>query len=163
MKRSNGRAARLFLCMIGVMLILVGGVFSWLMIRSYQHAKASREWPQVEAMVLRSVVDERVIKGYPREFRLNILFGYTYQDQEYTSDTISPRGAKWTKEVEVVGELAKQYSANSSHTAWVNPSQPDVAILEHDTKAAGYTVWFPAVIIIGGVGMIWGAFKREVA
>lgn len=161
MKPSNGRAGRLFLALIGVMLITVGGVFSWLMIRSYQNASESRQWAQTDALVLRSVIDERIFKGSPREFRLNVLYGYQYEGKEYTSDTISPRGAKWTKKADEVTALAKQYATNSSHTAWVNPEQPEEAILEHDTKAAGYTVWFPVVIIIGGVGMFWGAFKPE--
>ncbi|MBK1830907.1 DUF3592 domain-containing protein [Verrucomicrobiaceae bacterium R5-34] len=160
MNRSDGRAGRLFLCLIGLMLILVGGVFEWLMIRSYQHAKASREWPQVEALVLRSVIDERQINGSPREFRLNVLFGYSYQGEEFTSDRLSPRGTKWTKETEALEQLAEQYASGTTHTAWVNPEQPDAAIMVHDTKAAGYTLWFPALIIIGGGGMIWGAFKK---
>lgn len=159
MNRSEGRAGRVFLCLIGVSLILVGGVFSWLMMRSYQHAKASREWPQSEALVLRSVIDERVFKGSPREFRLNVLYGFTYEGEEYTSAKISPRGAKWTREAESVARLAEKYAVGTTHTAWINPEQPEMAILEHDTKAAGYTVWFPGVIIIGGAGMIWGALR----
>lgn len=141
------------------MLIAVGGVFSWLMIRSYMNASESRQWEQTDALVLRSVIDERIFKGSPREFRLNVLYGYQYEGVEYTSDSISPRGAKWTRKVDEVVELAKVYDTNSAHTAWVNPADPEEAILEHDTKAAGYTVWFPAVIAIGGVGMLWGAFK----
>lgn len=161
MKRSEGRAGRLFLCLIGVMLILVGGTFSWLMIRSYQNASESRKWAQTEALVLHAVIDERVFLGSPREFRLNVLYGYHYEGEEYTSDSISPRGAKWSKKADVVAKLAKKYAIGSEHTAWVNPEQPDVAILEHDTKAAGYTVWFPSVIAIGGLGMLWGAFKGK--
>ncbi len=157
---NSNLAAKLFLCMIGLMLMLAGGVFEWLMIRSYTHAKESREWPQVEAVILRSVIDERQIKGSPPEFRLNVLYGYSYNNEDLTSDHISPRGAKWTKVEASVGVLAEQYATGSSHTAWVNPDQLDIAILEHDTKAAGYTLWFPALIIIGGGGMIWGAFKR---
>ncbi len=161
MEEKNSKlAAKLFLCMIGLMLMLAGGVFEWLMIRSYLHAKESRNWPQVEAVILRSVIDERQIIGSPPEFRLNVLYGYSIESEDLTSDDISPRGAKWTKVAASVEELAKKYPAGSSHTAWVNPDQFDVAILEHDSKAAGYTVWFPALIIMGGGGMIWGAFKR---
>jgi len=159
MKSSDGRAARLFLCMIGAMLILIGGVFCWLMLRSYQQASESRAWPQSEALILRSVISERAIAGSPREYRLSVLFGYVYKGKEYTSEKISPRGAKWSRKIEPVTALAEEYKAGSTHTAWVNPEKPDAAILEHDTKAAGYTIWFPAVIIIGGMGMIWGAFK----
>jgi len=160
MNRSEGRAGRIFLCLIGLMLILIGGVFEWLMIRSYNHAKASREWPQAEALVLRSVIDERQFKGSPREFRLNVLFGYTYQGEELTSDKLSPRGAKWTKETDSLKPLAEKYAAGTAHTAWVNPDKPDAAILVHDTKAAGYTLWFPGLIIVGGGGMIWGALRK---
>ncbi len=71
-KRAGGRAGKLFLCLIGLMLILVGGVFEWLMVRSYQHAKASRAWPQVEAVVLESEKEERQILGSPREYRLHL-------------------------------------------------------------------------------------------
>ena len=128
-------AGKLFLCMIGAMLILAGGVFEWLMIRSYQHAKASREWPQVEAVMLRSVVAERQIKGSPKEYRLNVLFGYSFDGKDFTSDRLSPRGAKWSKKPEAVEKLAEDYPTGSNHTAWVNPENPDFAILEHDTKA----------------------------
>lgn len=160
MNRSDGRAGRIFLCLIGLMLILAGGAFEWLMIRSYEHAKASREWPQAKALVLRSEIDERQFKGSPREFRLNVLFGYTYQGEEHTSDKLSPRGAKWTKETESLELLAEKYGTGTTHTAWVNPDAPDAAILVHDTKAAGYTLWFPGIIIVGGGGMIWGALRK---
>ncbi|MBT8036789.1 MAG: DUF3592 domain-containing protein [Verrucomicrobiae bacterium] len=159
-KKEGHLAAKLFLCLIGLMLMLAGGVFEWLMLRSYMHAKASRDWPQVEAVVLRSVIDERQIHGSPREFRLNLLYGYRYENKDLTSDRISPRGAKWTKDVSAAKELAKEYPEGSFHTAWVQPDRADVAILKHDTKAAGYTLWFPALIIVGGGGMILGAWKR---
>lgn len=158
--KGSNLAGKLFLCMIGSMLIVIGGVFEWLMIRSYRHAKASREWPQVEAVILRSVVAERQFKGSPVEYRLDILFGYSFGGSDHTSDLLSPRGAKWSKKELVVEQLAEKYPAGSAHTAWVNPKNHEFAILKHDTKAAGYTIWFPAVIILGGAGMIWGAFRQ---
>ncbi len=160
MEEANSNAGRIFLCMIGLMLMLAGGVFEWLMVRSYLHAKATRDWPQVEAVVLRSVIDERQIKGSPAEFRLNILYGYRFENEDLTSDRMSPRGAKWSRELSSVKELAKEYPEGSYHTAWVNPDRSGVAILQHDSKAAGYTLWFPALIIVGGGGMIVGAWKK---
>lgn len=142
------------------MLLIVGGVFEWLMIRSYLHARESRSWSQVEAVVLRSEIEARQIMGYPQEVRFNILFKYNHEGQEITSERLSPRGSKWTKDEASVHQLAVDYQIGTVHTAWVNPDRPDKAILKHDTKAAGYTLWFPALIMIGGSGMIWGAFYR---
>lgn len=153
-------AGQLFLCFIGAALLLIGGVFGWLMLRSYNHAKASREWPQAEAVVLRSVIDERQIKGSPTEFRLNILYGYSYQGENLTSDRLTPRGAKWSKSSEAVAKLADEFPTGSEHMAWVNPEDTKFAILKHDTKAAGYSIWFPSLIMVGGAGMIWGALRK---
>ena len=165
MKRSekevNGRAGKMFLCLIGVMLLLAGGVFEWLMIRSYQHAKATREWPQAEALVLRSDREERQITGSPKESRLNVLYGYSFGGNEVSTNRFSPRGAKWTKDESAVIELQKTYPVGSTHVAWIDPRGPELAILKHDTKAAGYTLWFPALIMVGGAGMIWGAVRKK--
>lgn len=156
----TNRGGRLFLCMIGLMLITVGGAFEWLMWRSYQHAKESRSWPQVEATVLRSDIDERQIQGSPREYRLNLLYGYSYGGKEITTNQFSPRGPKWTKKEDNVAQLIQEYPVGSIQTAWVNPKRPEGAILTHDTKAAGYTLWFPALFILGGLGMIYGAMRK---
>lgn len=160
MEGTNSKAGKLFLCLIGLMLLGIGGVFEWLLVRSYLHAKESRAWPQVEGVVLRSEVDERHFQGSPKEFRLSILYGYSFEGEDLTSGRMSPRGTKWTKEEQVVLELAEKYPEGSSHTVWVNPKRPDQGILKHDTKAAGYTLWFPALFVIGGLGIIWGALKR---
>lgn len=94
MEETNSNAGKIFLCMIGLMLMFAGGVFEWLMFRSYMHAKETREWPQVEAVVLRSVIDERQIQGSPPEFRLSLLYGYTFKNEDLTSDQIAPPGCQ---------------------------------------------------------------------
>lgn len=160
-QKGSGRAGVLFLCMIGLMLVLIGGIFEWLMWRSYQQAKASRSWPQAEAVILHTRVDKRQIKGSPKEFRVNILYGYTFDAKNISSNRFSPRGSKWTKDESTAKELMKTYPVGTSHQVWVDPSSPGDGILKHDTKAAGYSLWFPAVIIVGGLGMVWGAIRSS--
>jgi hypothetical protein len=138
---------------------MMGVLFGWLLLRSYQNASATRDWADTEAVVLHSMVEQRQIKGSPIEYRLKLLYGYEYEGASFTSDKISPRGSKWSKDENAVAELAKNYSEQSVQTAWVNPSDPSIAILTHDTKAAGYTIWFPVLFIVAGIGMIWGVFR----
>ena len=140
--------------------MIAGGVFEWLLIRSYQNAKATREWPQVEAVVLTSEVAERQFSGYTPEFSARVVYQYSIDDQSLTSDRITPRGMKWSKDIYKINKQLDLYPVGRSINAWVNPEDKDLAILEHDTKAAGYTVWFPAVIILGGGGIIVGAFRQ---
>ena len=160
-KDTGKLAGKFFVCMIGLMLVLVAVLFQWLMLRSYLNAKQTREWPRAEAVVIRSSIEERQISGYPPEVRLNICFGYSYDGEDYVSDNITPRGSKWSKERASVTGLLADYPAGSTHYAWVNPESPNGAILQHDTKAAGYTLWFPVVIMVGGCGIIWGAVRDK--
>ncbi|NWK54696.1 DUF3592 domain-containing protein [Verrucomicrobiaceae bacterium N1E253] len=161
-KEEKGtRSGVWFLCLIGVSLMLVGAVFGWLMFRSYQQAKQTREWPQVEAMVLRVETEERQISGSPREYRLNLMYGYEFAGRDMTTNRFSPRGSKWTKDESQVNHLKEAYPMGSTHTVWVDPLRPEAGILQHDTKAAGYTLWFPALFVLGGGGMIWGALRKR--
>ena len=161
MQSSNSRSGQWFLCLLGLSLILMGALFAWLLLRSYQNANATRDWIQAEAVILRAEVEQRQIQGSPVEYRLSLLFGYDFDGKSYTSDKLSPRGAKWSRDQEVVIKLREEYAEQSVHTAWVNPDEPSLAILKHDTKAAGYTIWFPVLFIIAGGGMIWGAFGKS--
>lgn len=147
--------------MIGIMLVLIAVLFQWLMLRSYLKAKETREWTQTEAVVMRSGVEERHFSGSPPEARLFIRYEYSYEGENYTSGNVSSRGSKWSRERDAVTNLLAEYPVGSSHQVWVNPNSPDVAILKHDTKAAGYTLWFPAVIMVGGCGIIWGGIRGK--
>jgi hypothetical protein len=42
----------------------------------------------------------------------------------------------------------------------VNPGNPSEAVLEHATKAAFYTLWFPLLFAAGGTGMLFAAVRR---
>ncbi|MGB2403444.1 MAG: DUF3592 domain-containing protein [Akkermansiaceae bacterium] len=159
--QSSGNGGRWFLCMIGILLVLIAVLFQWLMLRSYLKAKETREWTPIEAVVMRSSLEERHISGSPPEARLCIRYEYSYGGENYTSGNISTRGSKWSRERAAVTDLLTEYPVGSSHLVWVNPTSPDVAILKHDTKAAGYTLWFPAVIMVGGLGIIWGAIRGK--
>ena len=159
---TSGRVAgSIFICMIGLMLVSMSVVFEWLMLRSYLNAKESRQRPSVEAVILSSDIIERQISGSPVEVKFDVAYEYVYQGKPYSSKRLSPRGSKWMRDKDSVRELLLKYPVGSSHKAWVDPQSPDSAILKHDTKAAGYTLWFPVVIMVGGCGMIWGALRRR--
>jgi hypothetical protein len=43
----------------------------------------------------------------------------------------------------------------------VNPADPAVAVLRIDSRAPGYSLWFPALFVVGGVGIVVGALRRR--
>ncbi len=134
----------------------------WLMGRSYMNAKATRAWDSVEATVLQVEVAERKIGEHvPTDYSASVLYGYVYQGERLTSETITPRGAKWVKDRSKAEKELADYTVGQAVTCWVNPQDSTQAILKHDTKAAGYSIWFPCLFFVGGIGICCGAFRKR--
>lgn len=145
---------------LGLVLAAAGSAFIWLLWRSYQRAQDVHGYPEVEAVILRSDVAERqATADIKTEYKLDLLYGYTYEGQSYTSDRLQLRPNPWSSKKNQIEKLAASFEVGSTVTAWVRPADPEVAVIKPETKAPGYTIWFPGVFVLGGVGMIVGAAR----
>lgn len=157
--RTTG--TRIYLSLIGALLLLAGGVFTWLMARSFARAREIDSWPTTEAMVLASSVEQRRIDpARPAEYHFAVRYAYAWQGEELESGRFSLRGSSWTSKKERVEALAEQFPVGSVHEVAVDPDDPRVALLDTESKAPGYSIWFPALIAAGGLGVIVGAWRR---
>lgn len=154
-------AGRLFLVGIGLMLALAGGVFVALMWRSYQRAERVIHWPEVQAIVLQSEVEERQIPGSAPEFRFDVLYGYEWQGKDYTSEQYSLRGSKWSSRKDEAEELVKEFPASSQIKCRVDPDNPSHAVLKRESKGPLYSIWFPAIFVVGGLGIAVRAIMNK--
>lgn len=151
----------LYLILLGLVVAAAGGVFTWLMWRSYERASGQRDWEAVPARILQSEVASRKIgENVPHEYSHGLLFGYEVNGERFTSERLTLRGALWSKDAGRVAELAKQYPVGSDQTAWVDPEDPAHAVLKLDSKAPGYSLWFPILILVGGLGVICGGVRN---
>lgn len=143
------------------MLALVGAVFLWLMWRSFDRAREMTEWPEVEAVVLRSELGERRIgEAGVKEFRFEVMYGYEWEGEMLTAERWSLRGSRWSKRPDEVLDLVREYPVGSRVTCRVDPEAPGTAVLKTDTRAPGYSLWFPALFVVGGIGIVAGAWRR---
>ncbi len=155
-------AQRLFLFAVGGFTLVLGSFFTYIMAQSYLNARETRSWVETPATITEAEVEERKIGEHvPVDYAARVEFTYTYNGAPFTASLLSPRGQKWAKErakaVHDLGDLTPQLET----TCWVNPSAPGTAILQHDTKAAGYSIWFPLLFVIGGGGVMIGAFRKR--
>lgn len=155
------RAGQWYLSIVGLALCVIAGLFFWLMLRSYLRAKEMAGWPQEECIIASSAVEKVSIgEMVAPEYRLAVSYHYSINGVEYESHRWGWRGSMNKARAEEVEELVKQYAVGSRQHCWVNPAQPDFAILQLDSRAAGYSLWFPGLFFVGGVGMIVGAWKK---
>ena len=158
------KVATIFLVLLGLCISAVGGIFTILMWRSYQGAVEQRAWPQVEAVVLSSEAEEWQHDEFsPKEYRLKILYGYEWEGGRKTGERYGYRGNPYYNKRNKIDALVEDFSAGDKIRVFVNPADPDFAIVKPDSKAPGYSIWFPMLFVVGGLGIsgraVWKAMR----
>ncbi len=145
----------MYLVFLGLAVALIGALFTALMWGSFQRALDQRSWPQVEAVVLSSEVEEYQHDEFsPKEYRLKILFGYEWKGEAMTGDRLTARGSSPSKDRRKIAGQERVFPTGAKVSAFVNPADPEFAILKPDSKAAGYSIWFPLLFVVGGLGIV---------
>ena len=154
--------ARLYLTMIGLLLAAAGGVFTWLMWSSFNRAGNIEGWPKVPCAVVHSGVEERrVDPELPPEYRFEVSYSYEWEGGTYESDRYGLRGASWSKRRDDAEALVAAYPVGTVHECHVDPLNPEMAVLRGESKAPGYSIWFPMIFVVGGLGVVVGAWARK--
>ena len=145
---------RLFLVGLGLGVALLGALFIWLMSRSFLRAKEMRSWPEVPCVILTSSIEERLHDRHSRpEHRHVVSYGYEWQGRPLTSDRMSLRGSAWSSRRGVIEQRALRLPAGTRTTCRVRPDRPEFAVLQPDSLGPGYSIWFPALFVVGGLGI----------
>ncbi|TAG09265.1 MAG: DUF3592 domain-containing protein [Verrucomicrobia bacterium] len=149
-------AGKLFLCLIGLSVAAMGAVFVWLLGHSFLQARDMRTWPKVPCVILMAEMEQRQIdQNDAPEYRQKILFGYEWNGQPMTGNHISLRDNPWTSKPNVIEKKAAQYAPGLTTICYVDPAKPTIAVLKLDSLAPGYSIWFPLLFVIGGLGIVW--------
>jgi hypothetical protein len=155
-------AGRVFLALLGAFLVLIGSSFVYLMGRSYLRASEMRDWPEVPCVILSSSIEERKHDEIsPTEYRQEILYGYEWRGQAFTGDHLTLRGSPWTSNRLTAEQRVAEFTVGQSTTCRVNPSTPSIAVLKPDSLAPGYSIWFPALFVVGGIGILVRAIRAN--
>lgn len=150
----------IYLILLGLLLAVFGGGFTWLMWRSFERAAGQRGWEEHSCQILQSEVIERKIgRDVPKDYAHGLLFGYEVDGEGYTSDRLTIRGIAWSKSREKASVWVEEFPVGTKQVCHVDPADPTMAVLKFDTKAAGYSLWFPILLMVGGLGVAVGGVR----
>jgi Protein of unknown function (DUF3592) len=159
-QRNTG--TKLYLTFIGLLLALAGGLFTALMWRSFERAVDEKHWPEVPCVVLRSEVEVRQVDpNSPEEKRFSVLYGYLWEGKSYESDRLKLRSNPWSGDIDRITPYLRKYPVGAKVTCRVSPQDPKEAVLELESRAPGYSIWFPLLFVVGGIGIIIGAWREK--
>lgn len=146
---------------MGLFLIVAGSFFAWRMWLSYEKAQITRHWSQVPCRIVSSrVVSERPTPHSDPAHRVEVRYEYDFKGVKHAGTRIRQVEAAPTLHLENAQQKQQNYPPGSEQTCFVNPASPDEAVLEHASRAALYSIWFPLLFVLGGFGMLRGALRR---
>jgi len=143
---------------LGLLIATMGTIFVFALVRGYGRANETREWSEVPMTVTRSEVLEEQIGMSPTEYKPIIEYAFNYQGNPATGTGIK-RTDGFTKHKSKAQRVVDRYPVGSQDTCWVNPQNPGQTVLKHNTKAVLYTVWFPGLFVIAGLGIAVGSIR----
>lgn len=151
---------RLGLAVLGACLAGTGLFFCVVLWSGYVTAKRFHDWVECPALVIASSIESRAVPGAVNEqrYRASVRYRYTYESREWVSDRVRWKD-KWSRDRTKAERMVARYGLGTSPRCYVNPRAPSEAILERETLAAGYTLWFPGLFVLGGAGMLWAAWR----
>lgn len=158
---SSTLAGSLWLAAIGMFLILAGATFTWVLFTAWQRAEETRSWTPTPCRIISSkVISERRSPNAEIEHRTDIRYRYAFNGQSLTGNRIKRVNAATVHEESARKQL-EEFPIGKEIVCYVNPVHPEQAVLKHDTRAALYTIWFPLLFVVGGMGIVWGALRRR--
>ena len=141
-------------CAMGV----VGCIYLWL---SFQKARQTDHWVEQPATVIVSTIDDiGRTQHNDVKYRLEVHYRYEFQGENYLSSRVKllPVASKARKKIE---RWQNRYPVGKTVTCHVNPNDPSLAIIIKPTKAALYSIWFPSLIVLFGLRLMYTTFSGK--
>lgn len=135
---------------VGFLLALVGGFFTWYLWHQFQAALAMRAWPRVPATVLAAKIEPGLSQHGTPKHTLWIRYRYTWEGTQHEGERVKRRPIQSSQRPTVENWL-NEYPVGTETECYVNPADPSFAVLVPDSKAAIYSIWLPAFFLLSGV------------
>lgn len=146
---------------LGLSVVMLGMFFCWLLFRGYLAAKSYDAWIETPATVVSAWIQSVPQPGAePPRYEFKVRYTYEVEGEAQTGTRLKeiPGNTRVRKKVE---GLESRFPLGQETSCYVDPSDPTMAILVRPTKAPGYTLWFPGLFVVGGVGMCVFAMRPQ--
>jgi Protein of unknown function (DUF3592) len=140
---------------MGLFIALAGLLFTGVLWRSYQRAMETRAWIETPCRIVSSVVlSEHPTPHSPMAYRLGLQYEYDFNGKRHVGTKVK-RVEGESPHKDKIEALADEYPTGRKTVCFVNPAMPAEAVLQHATRAALYSIWFPLLFVVGGSMMAW--------
>lgn len=157
--QGNQLAGKLWVATVGLSLAAVGALFIWYLWAVYQKAGKMDHWVETPCLLEKSAMDDsELTQRYATKYTYISEYRYQYQGRSYLGKQykrLQPASGDKRK----ITKLLKANPAGSQMICYVDPDEPENAVLVKDSKASIYSIWFPALFLVGGLVMAISVFR----
>ena len=150
---SSNWGGRLWMAGMGLAMAAAGAFFGWFLWKNFDVARVMDAWVETPCQIVASTIDDSQIdQHFETKFEFQVSYRYEFEGQAYLGEQAKskPVVAGVRKKLE---KWERRYPTGTSAVCFVNPDQPSEAVLERDTKASIYSLWFPGLFVVGGLGV----------
>lgn len=145
---------------LGLGVAAMGVLFTWLLWRGFDKALETARWEETPCHVLVSEVESfRPTDHSPVAHRFRVEYTYTFGGEPRVS-TRYRRIDGPTNHHARAEALVARFPAGTDAVCFVNPANPAEAVLKRDSKGPGFSLWFPLLFVVGGLGIAVGSLRR---
>lgn len=151
-------AGKIFLSLFLSIFLLFGLVFIFLFGRDLWQTFESFSWPSQPCVITRSEVLNAPSKDRGEPYVFHIEYRYEAGGQSRVSNRYRSKDEKSSNWSEM-DALARKFPVGARTTCFVNPANPDEAILRHKSLWIGLFLIVPLVFVWVGAGGIWFTWR----
>lgn len=150
--RTGGK---LGLTLFFMVFFLMGSLFEVMIAREFLARAKQRTWRAVPCTITESQIVETGDNDNPYAFQ--VAFNYQYEGHSYMSNAYASQ-YRGSDSYEKTTRLARRYSVGSQAQSFVNPRNPQQAVLARGSLWFGLVLLFPLIFVLVGLGGIIGTW-----
>ena len=164
------RKGKLVTILFGLVFVCVGvAILWWVTILPVKRYLASQSWVITPATIISSQFDSKMShrsgKDRTMVYRADIIYEYWYEDRMYRGNRydVADSGEYSDNGVDEMRQAVQKYPYGKSTYCWVNPDNPNEAILERNLMTPRFLTWtgFPFIFIFAGISTIVSEIIRH--
>ena len=142
--------------LFGLIFAGAGGLFTWFIVSESFRQATTYTWDKTPCLI--ESVEIQVDEHRDSPFQLVATYTYEAGGTRRTSTQYS-LGETWDDEYESLALQRAALLGSDSNHCWVDPDNPEVAVLDRKSLWFGLLVFFPLIFVAVGLAIIYGAIS----
>ena len=145
---------------LGLLVSVIGAFFVYALWVGFERARETRAWTETRCeIVVSELSEERPTPNSPLAYQAVIAYRYEFGGEARTGSKVK-RVDGPTSHRKKAEKLVEDYPVGRELSCCVDPENPEIAILEHNTLAPLYSIWFPGLFVVAGLGIAVNCMRQ---